>query len=120
MHVYIEPEAICERIVLVTYTPEPGSRLGDLLATYAALKPQADELAARLKTVTDGIKHELMQADPTAARFDVNHEALAQPLRLSYVERWELDAKRLKAEDPETYVRFARKGGRWELRSVQG
>jgi hypothetical protein len=100
-------------------TPTPN-RLNDLLAAYAELKPAADESAARLKAVTDAIKHELRAADPSAAQFNLNHPALAQPLRVSYVERWDLDASRLKAEDPETYVRFARKGGSWQLRAVKG
>lgn len=98
-------------------TVEPGSRLEQLLATYAGLKPQADELSNRLKAVTDGIKVELlMAAAPDALRIDVDHAALAQPLRLSYVESWTLDTKRLKADDPTTYVKYARKGGTWQLR----
>lgn len=95
---------------------EPGSRLDDLLAVYAELKPRADELAGRLKTVTDAIKAELRAADETATRIDVEHPALPQPLRLTYVETWTLDTKRLKAEQPETYVTYARKGGSWQLR----
>lgn len=95
---------------------QPGSRLDDLLATYAQLKPQADETAARLKSVTDAIKVEMMALAPEARRIDVDHAALALPLRLSYVESWTLDTKRLKAEDPATYVKYARKGGKWELR----
>lgn len=94
----------------------PGSRLDDLLAIYAQLKPAADETAARLKTVTDAIKSELMAAAPEARRIDVAHAALPQPLRLSYVESWTLDTKRLKADDPATYVQYARKGGSWQLR----
>jgi hypothetical protein len=96
----------------------PGSRLNDLLATYAVLKPQADEVAARLKAVTDGIKTELMASAPEARRIDVDHAALAQPLRLSYVESWRLDTKKLKADDPATYVKYAVQGGKWELRGV--
>jgi hypothetical protein len=99
---------------------EPGGRLADLLAAYAQLKPQTDELTARLKTVTEAIKAELTAAAPGAAQIDVAHPALAQPLRLSYVERWELDTRRLKAEEPATYVQYARKSGRWELRKVAG
>jgi hypothetical protein len=99
---------------------EPGSRLEALLAAYAELKPEADEAATRLKSVTDGIKAELAAAAPGALQVDVAHPALAQPLRLSYVESWALDTKRLKAEDPETYVRYARKGSRWELRGLRG
>lgn len=96
----------------------PGSRLDDLLAAYAELKPRADEALERLKTVTDGIKAELHAGAPDAQQVDVAHPALPQALRLSYVERWTLDAKRLKADDPETYVRYARKGGSWQLRGL--
>lgn len=98
---------------------QPGSRLDDLLAVYAELKPQADEVAARLKAVTDAIKAELMAAAPGATRVDVDHAALPAPLRLSYVESWTLDAKRMKTEAPEVYVAFARKGGSWQLRGAR-
>lgn len=96
----------------------PASRLDDLLASYAELKPKADELAERLKGVTDAIKSELTAAQPGAQRIDVAHPALAHGLRLTYVERWTLDSKALKADDPETYVRYARKGGAWQLRGI--
>lgn len=98
---------------------QPGSRLDDLLATYATLKPQADELAARLKAVTDAIKAELAAAAPHAQAVEVAHEALAAPLRMSYVESWSLDTKRLKAEAPELYVAYARKSGKWDLRAAK-
>lgn len=94
----------------------PGSRLDSLLATYAELKPQADEAAMRLKSVTDAIKTELMAAAPDAQRVDVDHPALVLPLRLTYVESWTLDTKRLKTDEPAVYVKYARKGGTWQLR----
>jgi hypothetical protein len=97
-------------------TVQPGSRLEDLLAAYAELKPRADELATRLKSVTDAIKTELMTAAPHSQRIEVGHEALAAPLQLSYVETWTFDAKRFKAEEPAAYVSYARKGGSWTLR----
>lgn len=97
----------------------PDSRLEQLLATYADLKPQADEIAERLKTVTDGIKAELIAASPDGTRrINVTHPVLAVPLRLSYVESWRLDTKRLKTEHPAVYVAYATKGGKWELRGV--
>lgn len=98
---------------------EPGSRLQDLLAAYTHLKPQADELASRLKTVTDAIKAELATAAPDTTQVDVMDETLAAPLRLSWVERWDLDTKRMKAEAPAIYVQYARKSGRWELRAMK-
>jgi hypothetical protein len=97
---------------------EPGSRLEDLLATYAELKPQVDELTGRLDAVKDAIKAELSAAAPGALKVEVDHASLVQPLRLSYVESWRVDSKRLKAEDPATYVRYAVKGGKWELRGI--
>lgn len=104
----------------VQATVEPGSRLEGLLAAYAELKPAADEAAARLKTVADALKVELTARHPGAPQVEVAHEALAAPLRLTYVESWRLDTKRLKAENPETYVRYATKGGSWQLRAVAG
>jgi len=97
---------------------QPGSRLEDLLATYAELKPRADELGTRLKSVTDGIKAELTAQRPDAQSIDVAHDALTTPLRLTYVEKWTLDSKRLKADDPTTYVSYARKSGAWVLKAV--
>ncbi|HEX6871069.1 MAG TPA: hypothetical protein VF163_08225 [Micromonosporaceae bacterium] len=97
----------------------PGSRLEDLLATYAHLKPQVDELTGRLKSITDAIKAELVAANPDATRIAVDSAALAAPLRVSYVESWRLDSKRLKAEAPETYVRYAVKSGHWEMRETK-
>jgi hypothetical protein len=96
--------------------PQAGSRLDDLCALYAELKPRADELTARLKVVTDAIKAELTAAAPGAQRIGLSHEALPAPLRLAYIESWSLDSKRLKADDPALYVRYARKTGKWELR----
>jgi hypothetical protein len=112
----------------MTITPTPaiprvnvaaGSRLEELLAAYAQLKPQADDLETRLKAITDAIKAELHAAAPKETKVEVAHAVLAQPLRLSFVERWDLDAKRMKAENPALYVAYARKGGRWELRGVK-
>jgi len=98
---------------------EPGSRLADLLALYDQVKAQADEATARLETVKNGIKAELSAAAPGAPQVEVAHETLAAPLRLSYVESWRVDTKALKANDPETYVRWAVKSGKWELRGVR-
>lgn len=99
---------------------EPGGRLSDLLAAYAALKPQVDELTGRLDAIKDAIKAELTSSAPDARSVEVRHPALASPLRLSYVESWRIDTKALKADAPETYVRYAVKSGRWELRAVKG
>lgn len=98
---------------------EPGSRLDDLLAMYDQLKAAAEEAEARFDTVKNAIKFELGALGGGAPQVDVAHSALTQPLRLSYVESWRLDAKRMKAEAPETYVRYAAKSGSWQLRGVK-
>ncbi len=102
-----------------TVKVEPGSRLEDLLATYDHLKAQADEAAERFETVKTAIKVELAAAAPGVAQVDVAHQSLAQPLRLSWVESWRLDARRMKVDDPATYVQYAVKGGSWQLRGVK-
>lgn len=96
----------------------PDSRLEQLLAVYAELKPQADETATRLKGITDAIKSELQASHPHAQRVEVAHPALPEALRLSYVESWRLDTKQLKADKPEVYVAYAQKSGSWQLRGV--
>jgi predicted phage-related endonuclease len=98
---------------------EHGSRLAGLLATYAELKPQVDELSNRLKTVTDAIKTEATAQAPGAQAIDLEHEALATPLRLTYVEQWRVDSKRLRAENPLLYVQYATKVGMWQLRGAR-
>lgn len=101
-----------------TYTIDPGTRLVDLLAAYAELKPRADEATARLKAVTDAIKAELTAAAPGATRMRVGCADLPQDLQLTYVQRWRVDAKRLKEENPALYVAYAVQDNRWELRAV--
>ena len=46
-------------------------------------------------------------------------EGAGPALTLTYSESWRIDAKRLKAEDPETYVRYAKKGGSWSMRPAK-
>lgn len=103
----------------VQVAAEGGSRLEQLHAAYPAAKAAADEAAARLKAVTDGIKLELTQAAPDARKVEL--AGIEGPtLRLTYTETWRLDSKKLKAENPETYVRYATKGGSWTLKAVGG
>ncbi|HSV38713.1 MAG TPA: hypothetical protein VLI04_08135 [Nocardioidaceae bacterium] len=96
-----------------------GTRLEQLHASYADLKAQADEAAKRLKAVTDGIKAELAAAEPGQERVELR-SPVGPPLRMSYVESWRFDSKRLKTERPDLYVVYAVKGGSWQLRTVAG
>lgn len=102
--------------------PEPklvkarkGSKLEQLHALYAEVKAEADAAAKKLKTITDAIKLELTGLDPNERRFELASGADAPPLRLNYVESWRIDTPKMKREDPETYVRFAKKSGSWRL-----
>lgn len=104
----------------VTIRPVPNSRLEQLLAQYEQAKAAADEAGKTLKAITDGIKLELTNAAPGATSIDVTGELLTRPLRLHAKESWRVDAKKLKAEDPATYVRYATKSVVWELRAVGG
>jgi hypothetical protein len=102
----------------ITVRAEPASRLEALAAAYADAKPVADAATARLKEITDAIKVELATAAPDAPRVDLLSAVLDAPLRLQAKTGWRLDTKRLKAEAPETYVRYAVQTTTWELRAV--
>jgi hypothetical protein len=98
--------------------PDPDSRLAQLAAQYDLAKAEAEKSAAALKAITDAIKLELTNAAPGVTDVRLDSDQLAAPLRLYYTESWRVDAKKLKTEDPETYVRYATKGGSWSLRAV--
>lgn len=101
-----------------TVVAQGDTRLAELHAAYTDAKATADDAAKRLKAVTDAIKLELTQAAPEETRIELAGDA-GPRLRLAYSERWTLDSKRLKAEDPLTYVRYAKKGGAWSLTKVR-
>jgi hypothetical protein len=101
-----------------TIDAESGSRLEQLSEAYAAAKPAFEEAKERLDTITDAIKLELTMAAPGSHKVDLTCPALASPLRLSARTSWRVDAKALKAHDPETYVRYAKQVTYWELRAV--
>lgn len=98
--------------------PETDTRLAQLLAQYDLAKAEADKAAETLRAITDAVKVELVNAAPGAHDIRVESPDLARPLRLFAVESWRVDAKKLKAEAPETYVRFAKKSTSWTLRSI--
>jgi hypothetical protein len=111
-----------EKAPPVSVTPDPGSRLEALHAEYDAVAPQAAEWEARLKAVKDAIKAESMAGVPegTTAIKLTHWAGIYTPLRVIWVPRWDFDVKRLKTDDPATYVRYASLGGRWELRKAAG
>ena len=106
-------------------TPLADSRLSALHAQYADAKAAADAAAERLKTITDGIKAELRaQADGTAYDgTDRSRIELRSPygpiLRLTKSERVTFDSRKLKVDDPVTYVKYAKFGEAWALRVIE-
>lgn len=97
--------------------PEPNSRLEQLAAEYALLKPQVD----RMEEVKTAIKAELAKhLTPGQTSVLLTCWALDQPLRMHHVaEGWRIDAKAMRASDPHTFARWAtRRKGYWELRAV--
>src|SRR6266566_3009872 len=103
---------------MTAVTPDPDSRLGQLAAQYDLAKAEADKATTDLKAITDAIKLELINAAPGATSIDLVSEDLVKPLRLVAVSSWRVDAKKLKAEAPETYVRYAVQGTSWTLKRV--
>lgn len=94
----------------------PDSRLTQLAAAYAEAKAQAEAAEGRLKSITDAIKSEMTAAAPDAGTVELDGPV---PLRLSARESWRLDTAKLKAADPETYVRYAKKSTSWVLTAVK-
>lgn len=100
----------------LTVHAEAGSKLEQLHALYDTLKAEADAATKKVKVVTDAIKLELTQLDADERRFELTSSVEgARPLRLAYVESWRIDSAKMKTEEPETYVRFAKKSGSWRL-----
>lgn len=98
--------------------PDKDSRLEQLCAEYARLKPNVDEKSERLKTVTDAIKAELAAARPGESRVTLVSSKLPNPLKLVAKEAMRLDTKALKANDPYYYAKYAKKTTSWELRAA--
>ena len=97
---------------------EPNSRLESALALYAQFKAQADELETRLDSLKAIISTELLAAAPEGSTRIATDAAGGLAYNYSWVPRVDLDTKRMKEEAPDVYERFARKGGRWELRKA--
>ena len=114
-----EPTAAIEGTGPVLVQPDTGSRLEDLHARYAQLKATADAANEQLKAVTDAIKRELTDAAPGQPKIELNGPA-GPALRLTYSETWRFDSRSFKANDPETYVRYAKKTGSWTLKAATG
>lgn len=98
-----------------TITPEPDSRLDALCAEYEAARAKFDEAKARYDDITDSVKAELAKAAPGHAKVLLSSPYLSSLLKLELRERWTVDSKRLKREDPVTYVTYAKQSASWYL-----
>lgn len=98
--------------------PEPESRLDQLAARYATLKPQLTELKEQLEVVTEAIKAELTRAHPTSTDLLLTSPWLTSPLQLQQVTSWRLASTKLKAEQPALWVQYAAPSTSWTLRAV--
>lgn len=101
-------------------SPAAGSKLEQLAAEYAIAHPAAAAAKKRLDDIVTAIKVELTNAAPGQRTVDFTSDELPKPLRLNAVTSWQLDTKKLKADDPALYVRYARQSTKWELRQVSG
>src|SRR5262245_5490733 len=99
--------------------PKLDSRLEQLRGLYAEAQEAMAAAKERVDELNVSIKAEMMSEYPEARVIDLHTPRLGlPPLRLHWKEQWRLDAKRMKSEDPELYVRWAKKSGYWELREV--
>lgn len=100
--------------------PEPDSKLEQLTAEWWALKPYVEELQERLTGLSKAIKQETAAAAPPGSTEVVLRSPyLPTPYRLHQVETWRLDTAKLKAADPATYARYAKKSASWRLDAVK-
>lgn len=91
-----------------------GSQLEQLHAEYVEAKAAEKAAVARAKTATDRLKLELTETFPNAQRMCLQGSG-GPTLELQWVPKWQLDSKKLKLADPETYVRYAYATGAWRL-----
>lgn len=103
-----------------TVLPQPESRLDQLAARHDAARAAAAAAAEQLKAITDAIKAELTTAAPGQPEILLSSPHLARPLQLLAVTAYRLDARRLKAELPETYVRYEKQSTSWRLAPMTG
>lgn len=96
-------------------SPLTNTRLDSLVAQYEAARAEHEETKARFDELTDGIKAELAKAAPGHEKVFLHSAHLSTPLKLELRQRWTVDAKRLKRDDPVTYVTYAKQSASWYL-----
>ena len=101
--------------------PPAGSRLESLRAQLEAARARVAEAEEHATMLANGIKFEAARMAPEGTRSIIIAGGPGIPdWHCHYVESWRLDTQALKDKDPETYVRFAKKGGTWKLEKAGG
>lgn len=95
--------------------PEPGSRLEQLAALHDELKAKAEQASQDYEAVKEAIKSELASAAPGSTKVVLESDELVKPLTMSHRTEWRIDSRKLKAEDPTTWVRYAKQVESWRL-----
>jgi hypothetical protein len=113
----------CNPVQVVSVTPgfvgTTDNVFGYLRAEYAEAKQAADAAEERLKAAKGKLQTALSEATNGALRSAL-HVPGYKPLTLTYGERWTVDSKRLKAEQPLVYVTYAKLGHSWTLQESRG
>ena len=79
------------------------------------------EAKARAKQIGDAIKSEAVALAPENTRSIIIAGGPGIPdWHCHYVESWRLDTKRMKDDEPLTYVRFAVQSGTWKIDKAGG
>lgn len=91
-------------------------RLAQLTALYDRLKAEADDAAAALKAVTDGIKAEVTQAVPNGTDFTIVSGDLLLPLTLQRVASQRVDTALLRSMLGEKYHSVCKASFSWTLK----
>jgi hypothetical protein len=104
----------------VQITPQADTRLEQLHALYETTKARKDEAEKAHQAVVDAIKAEVSSQLPDGATSATLSGNAGPTLAMTYVETWRFDSKRFKADDPHTYVRYAKKSGGWKLEKAKG
>jgi hypothetical protein len=94
--------------------PAPDSALDAACAELASIQPEADRLAARVDELRSLIKEELGRRVPEGStEVLLDSPYLDGMRRLVAKSKMVFDSRRFKAEDLETYCRYAKKQTSW-------
>jgi hypothetical protein len=122
-----EPKAQPPVKVRKRFEPEPGSRLAALFMQLPQLEAEKKESAEKLDACKKAIQQEIAATITDASdmpdQFDIPADPYGGWPAYTLAARegaWGLDTEAMKTQEPETYVKFARRGRPyWDLRRVQ-